>query len=66
MHIIGNSNSIPNNDPVEFNLEGLWEIYSPFWADLPHTDIFLAITPDVIVSFAHFTLDHVTQGLETD
>jgi hypothetical protein len=33
---------------IQFNLEGLREIYSSFWADLPHTNIFLAISPDIL------------------
>src|SRR5882762_1286032 len=35
-------------DLLEFKDEGLHEIYAPFWADLPHSDIFLCISPDVL------------------
>ena len=35
-------------DPLEFDDEGLREIHSPFWADLPHSDIFSCISPDVL------------------
>ncbi|KAG2365568.1 hypothetical protein BDR07DRAFT_1449748 [Suillus spraguei] len=34
--------------PPEFEENGLHAIYKPFWADMPHCNIFLAFTPDLL------------------
>ncbi|KAI9459004.1 hypothetical protein HD554DRAFT_2207041 [Boletus coccyginus] len=34
--------------PPSFIAEGLQPVFSPFWADLPHTDIFIYISSDIL------------------
>ncbi|KAG1872445.1 hypothetical protein DFJ58DRAFT_903859 [Suillus subalutaceus] len=34
--------------PPEFEENGLCAVYKPFWADMPHADIFMAFTPDLL------------------
>ncbi|KAG1810083.1 uncharacterized protein HD556DRAFT_1453102, partial [Suillus plorans] len=34
--------------PIQFNDNGLHAVFNPFWANLPHANIFLAFTPDLL------------------
>ncbi|KAI9507006.1 hypothetical protein F5148DRAFT_1276355 [Russula earlei] len=34
--------------PPEFLEWGLHKVFSPFWAGMPHTDIFMCISPDIL------------------
>ncbi|KAG1894285.1 uncharacterized protein F5891DRAFT_1131006 [Suillus fuscotomentosus] len=34
--------------PIQFDDNGLHAVFNPFWANLPHADIFLAFIPDLL------------------
>jgi len=42
------ANKADGQNPYEFVEWGLREVVAPFWAGMPHTDIFRCITPDIL------------------
>jgi len=34
--------------PTQFDEDGLCAVFNPFWKDLPHTNIFATIMPDIL------------------